>query len=148
MKHLLIYTLLLISPQAIAEKKSFGSPDSSFEAQGWSIPVPGYGIFTVYKEEHGEPMSAPYQVRTIISCSDPKQFIANPVKPVGALLQVCSLDKYEVTGDTLTLHFKSLADESDTPKCVKRTEKISAKNVCRFYRMPDSVPAKKKAEDK
>lgn len=143
---LISISTFLISLTAFGEPKPFEAADNSFETESWSLQVPGYGNFTVYKELRGEPMNAPYHVRVVVGCSDPKQYLAEPLKPVMTHIDVCSLDKYEIDGDSVNLHMKVLPSSSESPKCTKKVQKISAKNLCKFYRAPDSVSPKQKAK--
>jgi len=143
MKTIIFIALSFYAVHGFSELKSFGEAEDTFETEAWSVQVPGYGIFTVFKEERGEPTNAPYHVRVVVGCSDPKQYLAQPLKPVMTSIEVCSLDKYEVNGDTLSLHMKMLVDSGESTKCAKKIEKISGKSHCPFYRAPDSVPSKK-----
>ncbi len=143
MKICLFIAISLYVVTGFAQLKSFGDAEDTFETEAWSIPVAGYGTFTVFKEARGEPTNAPYHVRIVVGCSDPKQFLAQPLKPVMTSIEVCSLDKYEVKGDSLNLHMKSLVESGDSVKCVKKIENIKVRSHCNFYRAPDSVAPKK-----
>lgn len=144
MNSILLLFLVLTSQPSAAEQKQFESPDFAFETDGWTATVNGYGNFSILKEKIGEPTLAPIKVRVVISCSDPAQHLANPEREVLNLSDVCSMDSYEVKADALILHLQTLEVSGESLKCTKQTKKIAAKNICRFYRAPDSAPPAKK----